>query len=121
MFVLQIVRERERFESEWQRVRKLMKRDYMRALQSFEEEKEMPRAEQQRNNKSKGRKRHPPKEPDFTIARTEFEEVHRLSFINKIAVLRQHLMGLIVKIVEEMKKFVESSSEGSKVRKGGNY
>ena len=113
-------------------MRKLMKRDYMRAIQAYEDlqgkgskngeevEEEKDRIESTRNQRKRYRRQksqpQAPKEPDFNAARKEFEETNRLSFIEKVAVLRQYLVEVIGQVVEEMRRFAEEGHQSSKVR-----
>ncbi len=128
--------EQERIDLEWQNIRKHAKRDYMRDLQLYEEEKahleeerlkaaaapapgpDPPSAGKEKlqsivNRIKKAAKvvtvmrREKPKEPDLDALKTAFDRDAGLDILEKLTVMRNHVMTLFEDLLLEMRAFVD--------------
>lgn len=128
--------EQERIDLEWQNIRKHAKRDYMRDLQLYEEELAHIQEEKLKaasapaatpdppstgkvkfqsianriKNASKVvsvMRREKPKEPDLDSLKTAFDKDAGLEVLEKLTVMRNHVMTLLEDLLLEMRACVD--------------
>ena len=100
-----------------------MKREYMRSLQTYEDElllmQEQSLSAPDLKRPLKGKKSSsdslvPPTEPDFVQARKDYEDENELQSIRSVELLRERFFDCLLSIFQQMKLFLANSPHRDK-------